>query len=49
MGLTKKMLDEFFELDEVNYPDDLDLSYESWCEQRDLEKIAYEEMLADSK
>jgi hypothetical protein len=21
----------------------------SWCEQRDLEKIAYEEMLADSK
>lgn len=49
MGLTKKMLDGLFELDEVSYPDDLDLQYEMWCEQRELEKLAYEEMLADSK
>jgi hypothetical protein len=51
MGQTKKLLDEIWELenDLTNYPDDMDRDYEMWVAQKEAEKLAYEEMLADSK
>jgi hypothetical protein len=49
MGQTKKLLDFIFE-DELNiFPDDCDMSYEEWVEQKELQQSAYEEMLGDSK
>jgi hypothetical protein len=51
MGQTKKLLDAIFELelDESNYPDDLQMDYEIWVLQKEQEKLAYEELLADTK
>lgn len=45
MGQTKKLLDEL----EIIFPDDMDLSYQQWLEEQELQKSAYEEMLADTK
>ena len=51
MGQMKQLLDNIFELelDESKYPDDLQMDYELWLLQREAEKAAYEEHLADSK
>ena len=46
MGQTKKLLEE---IETIILPDDLDFDYESWLAQKEAEKLAYEEMLADSK
>ena len=45
MGQTKRLLDEL----QIIFPDDMDLTYQQWLEEQELEKSAYEEMLADSK
>ena len=49
MGQTKKLLDAIFELefDETSYPEDMDMDYEIWLAQKEAEKSAYEEHLAD--
>lgn len=49
MGQTKKLLDEIYELETTIYPDDMDLDYDNWLAQKEAEKLAYEEMLADTK
>jgi len=51
MGQMKQLLDNLFELelDESNYPDDLQMDYEIWIAQKEAEKAAYEELLADIK
>lgn len=49
MGQTKRLLDEIYELETTIYPDDMDLDYENWLEQRQAEQSAYEEMLSDTK
>ncbi len=51
MGQIKTLLDNLFELelDESNYPDDLQMDYEIWVAQKEAEKLAYEELLADIK
>jgi hypothetical protein len=51
MGQMKQLLDNLFELelDESTYPDDLHMDYEIWVLQKEAEKAAYEELLADSK
>jgi hypothetical protein len=51
MGQMKQLLDNLFELelDETKYPDDLQMDYEIWLLQKEQEKLAYEELLADSK
>ena len=51
MGQMKQLLDNIFELelDESKYPDDLQMDYEIWLAQREAEKAAYEEMMADIK
>ena len=51
MGQTKKLLDAIFELelDESNYPDDLEMDYQIWVAQREAEQSAYEELLSDIK
>jgi hypothetical protein len=50
MGQTKKLLDTIFELDfdNTSYPDDLDMDYEIWLEEkREAERAAYEQHLSD--
>jgi hypothetical protein len=50
MGQTKKLLDSIFEFDfdNTSYPDDLDMDYEIWLEEKkEAERAAYEEHLAD--
>ena len=51
MGQIKTLLDNLFELelDESNYPDDLQMDYEIWVAQKEAEKLAYEELLSDIK
>jgi hypothetical protein len=51
MGQMKQLLDNLFELelDESNYPDDLQMDYEIWVAQKEAEKLAYEELLSDIK
>lgn len=51
MGQIKKLLDTIFEIEfeTTNYPDDMDMDYQIWLEQKKAEQAAYEEMLADSK
>jgi hypothetical protein len=50
MGQTKRLLDEIYELETtITYPDDMDLDYENWLEQKQQEQLAYEEMLSDTK
>lgn len=51
MGQIKKLLDTIFEIEfeTTNYPDDMDMDYQMWLEQKKCEQAAYEEMLADSK
>jgi len=51
MGQMKQLLDNLFELelDESNYPDDLQMDYEIWVLQKEAEKSAYEELLSDIK
>lgn len=44
MGQIKRLLDV---IDSV-YPDDLDSDYQSFVEQQELEKLAYEELLSDT-
>lgn len=51
MGQTKKLLDEIFdiEFEETNYPDDMDMDYQLWLEQKkELEREAYEQHLSDT-
>lgn len=50
MGQIKKLLDEIFELefDETNYPQDMDMDYQIWLEQKQQEQLAYEEHLSDT-
>jgi hypothetical protein len=50
MGQIKTLLDNIFEfeLDESTYPDDLHMDYEIWVLQKEAEKAAYEELLADT-
>lgn len=48
MGLTKKMLDDFFEVSLSTYPDDLDSDYQEFLEQKKLEQSVYEELLSDT-
>jgi hypothetical protein len=50
MGQTKKLLDTIFEFDfdNTSYPDDLDMDYEMWLEERkEAERAAYEQHLCD--
>lgn len=50
MGQTKKLLDEIFdiEFENTNYPDDMDMDYQIWLEEKkDAERAAYEEHLSD--
>jgi hypothetical protein len=51
MGQIKQLLDNLFELelDETQYPDDLQMDYEIWLLQKEQEKLAYEELLSDIK
>ena len=51
MGQMKTLLDNIFELelDESNYPDDLQMDYEIWVAQKEAEQSAYEELLSDIK
>ena len=51
MGQIKQLLDNLFELelDETQYPDDLQMDYEIWLLQKEQEKLAYEELLSDTK
>ena len=51
MGQMKTLLDNIFELelDESNYPDDLEMDYQIWVAQREAEQSAYEELLSDIK
>ncbi len=51
MGQMKQLLDNLFELelDESIYPEDMELDYEIWIAQKEAEKSAYEELLADIK
>ena len=50
MGQIKKLLDTIFELefDETEYPQDMDMDYEIWLQQREQEQLAYEELLSDN-
>lgn len=47
----KQLLDNIFELelDETQYPDDLEMDYQLWLAQKEAEKLAYEELLSDIK
>jgi hypothetical protein len=50
MGQTKKLLDSIFEFDfdNTSYPDDLDMDYEIWLEEKkEAERAAYEQHLCD--
>ena len=48
MGQTKKLLDDIFDFDETSYPEDLDMDYEIWLEEKkEAERAAYEEHLSD--
>ena len=49
--VQKQLLDNLFdlELNESKYPDDLQMDYELWLLQKEAEKAAYEELLADIK
>jgi hypothetical protein len=50
MGQTKKLLDSIFDFDfdNTSYPDDLDMDYEIWLEEkREAERAAYEQHLSD--
>lgn len=49
MGQIKKLLDTIFEIEfeTTNYPEDMDLDYQLWLEQRKCEQEAYEEHLSD--
>ena len=50
MGQTKKLLDEIFdiEFENTNYPDDMDMDYQIWLEEKkEAERAAYEEHLSD--
>ena len=49
MGQTKKLLDTIFDLefDDTSYPDDMDIDYQIWLEQKEAELSAYEEHLSD--
>ena len=49
MGQIKQLLDFIFEEEMVIYPEDMDLNYEQWLAQKEQEKLAYEELLADTK
>jgi len=51
MGQMKELLDNIFELelDETQYPDDLEMDYQIWLLQKEQEKLAYEELLSDIK
>lgn len=51
MGQIKTLLDNLFELelDETQYPDDLEMDYQLWLLQKEQEKLAYEELLGDIK
>ena len=50
MGQIKKLLDTLFELefDETEYPQDMDMDYEIWLQQKEAEQLAYEELLSDN-
>lgn len=49
MGQIKKLLDEIFdvEFDTTNYPEDMDMDYQIWLEQKKCEQAAFEEHLSD--
>jgi hypothetical protein len=49
MGQIKQLLDFIFEEEMVTYPEDMDLNYEQWLAQKEQEKLAYEELLSDTK
>jgi hypothetical protein len=51
MGQIKQLLDNIFELEleESQYPDDLEMDYQIWLLQKEQEKLAYEELLSDIK
>jgi hypothetical protein len=48
MGQTKKLLDSIFDFDDTSYPEDLDMDYEIWLEEKkEAERAAYEQHLSD--
>jgi hypothetical protein len=49
MGQIKRLLDDLLLEETYLFPDDLHMDYEIWVLQKEAEKSAYEELLADIK